>query len=67
MSFKIEVNKETCIGCGACTSICDNFEVVEENGKYIAKPKKSKVDELGTNKDADEICPVKAILISEEK
>ena len=36
----ITVDKEKCIGCGACTSVSDNFEL--KDGKAIVKDSKSK-------------------------
>ncbi len=61
--FKIKVDKEKCIGCGACEAQCpDNFEL-DENSK--AKVKKAEVGELKCNKDAQEVCPVDAIIIEE--
>jgi len=59
--FKVTVNKDTCIGCGACTTQCDNFEM--KGGKSV--PKKSVVDKPGCNKEAAEICPVDAIKVTE--
>ena len=63
MKFKLEIDKDACIGCGSCTSVCDNWELVD--GK--AQPKKSIVDDIGCNKDAEGICPVSAIKIIEMK
>ncbi|MDP7180800.1 MAG: ferredoxin [Candidatus Woesearchaeota archaeon] len=60
--FKIEVNEETCIGCGACTAQCDNFEM-DENNK--AKAKMAEVEDVGCNKDAEGVCPVSCIKITE--
>jgi len=57
--FKIEINKETCIGCGACTAQCDNFEMDGDK----AKAKKAVVDSIGCNQEAADICPVTAIKI----
>ena len=61
MAIKIKFNKESCIGCGACTSVCDNW--VLEGDK--AKPKKTEIsgNELKGNKEAKDICPVDAIKI----
>ena len=61
--FKIIHNREKCIGCGACASICDNWEI-DENGK--AKPKKTEVEEVGCNKEAADVYPVQCIKIEEE-
>jgi ferredoxin len=63
MAYKIKVIKDLCIGCGACTSICPKaFEMKE--GKSYAK--KSKTEKLTCEKQAEETCPVKAILVSKE-
>ena len=56
----ISVDKEKCIGCGACVSVSDNFEI--KDGKAIVKNPGSKDK---SNKEAAEICPVKAIIIKE--
>jgi ferredoxin len=61
MKYKILVNQNTCIGCGACTQVCDNFELID--GKSHVKNKE--VDELGCNAEAEKACPVNAISIKE--
>ena len=61
--YQIFVNKKKCIGCGACTVQCDNFELVGDK----AQPKQEIIAELGCNKDAEEVCPVQAIQIKEVK
>jgi ferredoxin len=64
MQYKIEVNKDECIGCGACEAQCpEGFEL--KDGK--ARAKKEKVNELGCIKEAADVCPVNAIKIEEEK
>ncbi len=60
--FKIIHDREKCIGCGACVSVCDNWEMGDD-GK--AKLKKTEVEEVGCNKEAVEICPVQCIKIEE--
>ena len=59
--FKIKLDKEACIGCGVCTSVCDNW-IMDDNK---AKPKKTTISEkeLKCNKEAEDICPVDAIKI----
>ncbi len=59
---KIKQDQEVCIGCGACVSVCaDNWEF---DGPK-PKPKKTEVSEVGCNRKAEEICPVKCITIEE--
>jgi len=58
----IKVDEQKCIGCGACVSICPkSFEM--KDGK--AKPKKSEIDKLSCEKDAEGSCPVNAINIED--
>ncbi len=65
--YKITIDKSLCIGCGACENACpENFEM-EEDGDRKAKVKKSIVTNISCNKEAEEICPVQAIKIEEEK
>ena len=61
MPYKITVQKERCIGCGACAAVCGNF--VMKSGK--SNVVKAVVEELGCNKDAAEGCPVQCIKIEE--
>lgn len=51
----VSVNKEKCIGCGACASVCpQGFEI--KDGKAHVKDSKAKCI-----KEAAESCPVDAI------
>lgn len=63
--MKVKVNKDVCIGCGACTAICpDVFEFSDEG---FAKAVNETVPE-GTEeevKDAAEGCPTGAIETNE--
>ncbi|MBT7706461.1 ferredoxin [archaeon] len=50
----VTVDKEKCIGCGACVAVCpDGFEM--KGGKAIAKGK------TPCSKEAEAGCPVGAI------
>ncbi len=65
LAFRIQLDREKCIGCGACTAQCpDNWEM-EESDEFKARPKKTMLNDIGSNKDAEEICPVRAIKITE--
>ena len=73
--MKVKVNKDACIGCGACAAICD--EVFEINDEGLSEVK---VEENSDNKeefisvkeelqdevrDAADSCPTGAIEIEE--
>lgn len=60
--FKIEIDKEKCIGCGTCAATCNNFEL--EEGK--AKAKETEVNDIGCNQEAADACPVQAIKVTKE-
>ncbi|MBW2998346.1 ferredoxin [Candidatus Woesearchaeota archaeon] len=60
--YKIKVDQEACVGCGACT-VCENFEM-QNDGK--ARAIESEVEEIGCNQDAEDMCPVQAIKIEKE-
>lgn len=53
----VKVNKETCIGCGLCVSICPEIFEINDDGKAKVKSQK-KSPKL---KEAIENCPVNAI------
>jgi len=66
--YKIEVDDNVCVGCGACAATCDEGFVLKDTDKGSrARPKKAEVDELGCIKDAADVCPVGAIKIIEIK
>lgn len=70
VKYRIIFDKNTCIGSGACTSVCpENWELVEKNGEFKAKPKKIEIseDEYPSNAEAAAICPVDAIRIEKIK
>lgn len=63
MPYKVEVIESECIGCGACTAVCDNFEI---NDKNVAVAKKKVVDdsEQQANQSAAESCPKACIKVT---
>ena len=63
MGYKIIVDEEKCIGCGACAAVCDNFEMDDEKGK--AKVKQADIGDAGCNTEAADACPVDAIKVEE--
>jgi len=68
--YKISFDRKVCIGSGACTSVCpENWELVEKNGEFKAKPKKLDIseEEYASNAEAAAICPVECIRIEKIK
>jgi len=64
--YKITLDKEECIGCGACTVIAPNLFKLEDEGKcIIIKPEINNKDhDLAV--EAAESCPVECIHVEEE-
>lgn len=61
--MKANVDKETCIGCGLCPSICPEVFEMDDDGKA-----KAITDPVPDNcsdeaKDAEASCPVNAISV----
>ena len=64
--FKVKVDKERCIGCGSCVSVCpENFRFREGKADVIKEIITQK--EYDKNLEASELCPVNAISIEEIK
>ncbi len=53
----IKINKEKCIGCGLCASLCPQVFVLGSDGKAKVKVQKK----IPCVKEAIESCPVNAI------
>ena len=72
--YKIEFDRELCIGALACTAVAEKFWPRAEDGKvdlsnatYNEQTKKWELiieeEDLEINKEAAEVCPVDAIVI----
>ena len=59
--YRLELVEEDCIGCGACASVSDNWQMNYDKGKafFIRKH----IDELGSNQEAANGCPTQCIKV----
>lgn len=61
MAIKIKINRDTCIGCGACAALCpDVFEVGDDFKARVKDGADLSTDNI---RDAAASCPVEAIEI----
>lgn len=61
--MKINVDKEKCIGCGTCVSLCEECFELKDG---ISHPKKDACESCDLKEVADS-CPVGAISIEKEE
>lgn len=63
--YRIEHKIDECIGCAACTALSENWEMIDKDGEEKADFIKQEFDEeeLETNLEAAESCPVEVISI----
>jgi len=65
--MKVKVNKEACIGCGACVAICEDVFELNDEGLSQVKVPEVKEDLHDKAQEAVESCPTEAIVeVSEE-
>lgn len=62
---RIEYKEEDCIGCGTCSSLCDNWEMDYDKNK--AHCKNLNPEEVGCNKEAADNCPSNCIHVIEDE
>lgn len=75
--YKVELDRVTCIGAGACAAVCPEYWEMQADGKVDIKGGKKKdnewqwieVDEkdLESNMEAAKVCPVNAIHITNKE
>ena len=73
-NYKIVHDREICIGCNACATICDKYWKMNDDGKadLIGAKKvgeffELEIDDLECNREAAELCPVNCIHIIDLK
>ena len=63
--MKAKVNKDACIGCGACNAIAQGIFEMDDDGLAIATVETIPDDKKDEVTDASESCPTSAIEIEE--
>ena len=63
--MKVKVNKDACIGCGACASICPDVFEINDEGLSVAKVEEVKDELQDEVRDAADSCPTGAIEVNE--
>jgi len=69
MTYKVIHKKETCIGCGACVSVCPEYFEMSGDKAHLKDSRENEdgceicvfehfIDEI---EDASQVCPVSAI------
>lgn len=59
--MKANVDKDTCIGCGLCPSVCPEVFDMDDDGKAKAIVEDVPDSVADQAKEAEESCPVNAI------
>lgn len=57
------VDKDACVGCGICFSVCPKIFEMDEDGKAKAVDQEIPAAIVGNAKDAEMQCPVSAIKV----
>jgi len=60
--MKVEVNKEACIGCGACAAICPDVFEMDDEGLSSVKSESVSDNWKDDVVEAIESCPTSAIV-----
>ena len=61
--MKALVDKDVCIGCGACTGICPEIFEMEDDGLAVAKEGEVPAELEESAVEAQDGCPVSAITV----
>lgn len=63
--MKVKVNRDSCIGCGACAAICDDVFEIDDEGLSTVKKEEVGDDKKQEVQDAADSCPTGAIEVDE--
>ncbi len=65
LNMRAVVNKDECISCGLCPSLCPEVFEFEDDGKAGVKVDGIEKEVLDSAREAEENCPTNAISILE--
>lgn len=63
--MKVKVNREACIGCGACAAICEDVFEIDDEGLSVTKVEEVEKKLEQEVRDAADSCPTAAIIVEE--
>lgn len=63
IQMKAVVDKDLCIGCGLCPSICEEIFSMDDDDLAIAKDIEIPTEILDDAKEAESSCPTDAITV----
>ncbi len=63
--MKVKVNRDSCIGCGACAAICDEVFEIDDEGLSVVKKEVVSEEKKQEVQDASDSCPTGAIEVEE--
>ena len=59
--MEVKVNRDACIGCGACAAICPDVFEIDNEGLSKVVSTEIKAENVDDVKDAIDTCPTDAI------
>ena len=65
--MKVLLNRDACIGCGACAVLCENIFEIDNEGISVVKKEEVQGEDIELAKDAIESCPTGAIELEEKE
>ena len=63
--MKVKIDRELCIGCGICASICPEIFDMDDENIAVVKTELVPIDLEPKVREAAESCAVEAIIIDE--
>ena len=62
---RIEVDRERCVGSGACEALAPDVFEVDDEGLLVVHRSEPAADELSDVRDAVQACPTRALSLAE--